>query len=265
MKTTTLLTTSALAIAALATLPSVSHAQALTISTPGVYVLQRNITVASGDGILITSSGVTLDLNGRTVMTTAAPAAGSGRGVAVLNAKGVVVKNGKIGGFNMNVMTDTTENTKFDDLQIVGNGAAPAGGPVEIGFAMIATRASVVSNCTVSAVNLGLIIRGGAGAASSGGNRIFNNTFVGSATPGNNVLGLCWNPAVGTTLGPVGDLVYNNHISQFTDGMSASAGSKNITFRENTIAFTGLAFRAATFATVANNNVDSGNIAFKIN
>ena len=38
-------------------LPSLTYAQALTISQPGVYVLQRNISVTSGDGILITATG----------------------------------------------------------------------------------------------------------------------------------------------------------------------------------------------------------------
>ena len=241
--------------------PSVVHAQALTINAPGVYVLQRNISVASGDGILITATGVTLDLNGRTVSTSAP---GTGRGIAVTGAKGVVVKNGKVGPFAMNVFGNTIENCTFDGLQIVGNGLAPSGGPVEMGFALIAARGTVVSNSTVTSCNLGLIIRGGA----SGGNKIFNNSFVGSPTAANNLLGLCWNPLAGgasTDPGPVGDLVYNNHISQYNTGMSASAGSKNIVFRENVVSYFTAGFSAPTFATASNNNVDSDNILNKIN
>ena len=94
----------ALGVALALSIPSLAHAQALTINMPGVYVLQRNINVASGDGILITATGVTLDLNGRTVSTSMP---GTGRGIAVTGAKGVVVKNGKVGPFAMNVFGDT--------------------------------------------------------------------------------------------------------------------------------------------------------------
>ena len=250
-----------LGIALVLSAPSLARAQALTISAPGVYVLQRNINVMSGDGILITATGVTLDLNGRAVSTSAP---GTGRGIAIMNAKGVVVKNGKVGPFAMNVFGDTIENCTLDGLQIVGNGLAPMGGPVEMGFALVAARGTVVSNNTVTSCNLGIIIRGGA----SGGNKVFGNSFVGSATAANNLLALCWNPLAGgaaTDPGPVGDLVYNNHVSQYGTGMSASAGSKNIVFRENTISYFGAAFSAPTFATAANNNVDSGNILNRIN
>lgn len=248
-----------LGIALVLSAPSLARAQALTISAPGVYVLQRNINVASGDGILITATGVTLDLNGRTVSTSAP---GTGRGIAITNAKGVVVKNGKVGPFAMNVFGDTIENCTLDGLQIVGNGLAPMGGPVEMGFALIASRGTVVSNNTVTSCNLGIIIRGGA----SGGNKVFGNSFVGSATPANNLLGMCWNPLPdGTTPGPVGDLAYNNHVSQYGTGLSASAGSKNIVFKDNIVSYFSAAFSAPTFATPANNNVDSGNILNKIN
>jgi parallel beta-helix repeat protein len=251
----------ALAAAVVLSAPLTAQAQRLTIDRPGVYVLQRNITVNSGDGIVITASGVTLDLNGRTVAT---ETPGTGRGIAISNAKGVVVKNGKIGPFAMNVFGDTIENCTLDSLQIVGNGLPPAGGPVEMGFALIASRGTVVSNNTVTSCNLGLIIRG----AASGGNRIFNNSFVGSPTAANNLLGLCWNPLAGgasTDPGPVGDLIYNNHISQYRTALSASAGSKNIVFRENVLTFTVAAFSGSTFATASNNNVDSDNILNPIN
>lgn len=67
---------------------------AFTITQPGSYVLTGNITVASGDGILITANGVTLDLNGFTIASTSA-AADDGVGVQA-NGDDVVVSNGKI-------------------------------------------------------------------------------------------------------------------------------------------------------------------------
>ena len=44
----------------------------VTISQPGSYYLTRNLTVSSGDGINITTIGVTLDLNGFTIRSTRA-------------------------------------------------------------------------------------------------------------------------------------------------------------------------------------------------
>jgi hypothetical protein len=263
MKTSTFLTTTlALSItSAIAISPSAVQAQALTISTPGVYVLSRNINVASGDGILITANNVTLDLGGRSVTTSAS---GAGRGIVISNAKSVSVKNGKVGGFMMNVVGDTVENFEAANLQITGGGLPPAGGPSEIGFVLVASRGGSIHDNTVTSVSLGLIARGSA----SVGNRIFNNTFVGSATQANNLLGVCWNPLPGgaaTDPGPVGDLAYNNHVSGYRTGISASAGSKNIILRENTIAYFIAPFSASTFATPANNNIDDGNLTTLIN
>lgn len=50
----------------------------LTISQPGSYYLTRNLAVSSGDAITIATNGVTLDLNGFTISSTLASAAGYG-------------------------------------------------------------------------------------------------------------------------------------------------------------------------------------------
>src|SRR6185295_16428367 len=42
-----------------------------TISQPGSYYLTANLTVSSGNAITIAASGVTLDLNGFTISSTA--------------------------------------------------------------------------------------------------------------------------------------------------------------------------------------------------
>ncbi len=49
----------------------------VTISQPGSYYLTHNLTVSSGDAIDITTNDVTLDLNGFTIFSTAASAAGT--------------------------------------------------------------------------------------------------------------------------------------------------------------------------------------------
>jgi hypothetical protein len=49
-----------------------------TISVPGSYYLTTNLTVSSGNAITIAANGVTLDLNGFTIASTAPSAAGYG-------------------------------------------------------------------------------------------------------------------------------------------------------------------------------------------
>ena len=53
-------------------------ASGYTINAPGSYYLAANLTVSSGDGITITTNGVTLDLNGFTISSTAPSATGYG-------------------------------------------------------------------------------------------------------------------------------------------------------------------------------------------
>ena len=53
-------------------------ASAVTILQPGSYYLAGNLTVSGGDAITIATNGVTLDLNGFTISSTAASAVGNG-------------------------------------------------------------------------------------------------------------------------------------------------------------------------------------------
>jgi hypothetical protein len=68
-----------------------------TISDPGSYYLTTNITVSSGDAIIIATNGVTLDLNGFTISSTAPSAAGYG---ILLNSglRNITIANGLIEG-----------------------------------------------------------------------------------------------------------------------------------------------------------------------
>jgi hypothetical protein len=68
-----------------------------TISQPGSYYLTTNLTVSGGDAITIATNGVTLDLNGFTISSTANPASGT----AVLIGGGpqdITIQNGHIRG-----------------------------------------------------------------------------------------------------------------------------------------------------------------------
>src|SRR5438105_15660938 len=78
--------------------PVAAHAAApaMLIDKPGAYALDKDIAVAGGDAIMVTASGVTLDLAGHNVSVSAP---GQGRGIVVLGAKGVRVRNGTVGSF----------------------------------------------------------------------------------------------------------------------------------------------------------------------
>jgi hypothetical protein len=68
-----------------------------TISQAGSFYLTKNLNVTSGDAITISTSGVTLDLNGFTISSTASSAGGTGAllGSAIQN---VAILNGHIKG-----------------------------------------------------------------------------------------------------------------------------------------------------------------------
>jgi hypothetical protein len=74
-----------------------------TITSPGAYYLTTNLTVSSGNAISIATNGVTLDLNGFIISSTAASAAGYGiflntalRNIKIVNGliQGGVTNNG---------------------------------------------------------------------------------------------------------------------------------------------------------------------------
>ncbi len=197
------------------------------ITEPGSYILLRDLT--STEPIRILASGVTLDLNGHQL---SASTKGAGIGVGVEGATGVTIKNGRVGGFMMNVRLMNSTNVTVKDLSIVGADLAPSGGPSEMGIVLLNARASFIKGNTISAVNLGIFVRGGG----STGNRIFENLVVGGATAANSLLGICYNPApTGGSAGPTGDLIYNNHIARFGYAIALSEFTKSNIFRENTL------------------------------
>lgn len=87
-----------------------------TISAKGSYYLTGNITVASGNAINITASGVTLDLNGFTISSTSGTPAGIAVSVA---ANDVKICNGHINnGFLEGVNAGAFHNITASDLSI---------------------------------------------------------------------------------------------------------------------------------------------------
>jgi parallel beta-helix repeat protein len=225
------------------------------INESGSYILRRDLTSESGDGLVITASGVTIDLNGYQITTRRN---GTGRGIFVDGASGVTLKNGRVGGFLTNVMLTNAVNVTVQGLQIVGADLAPSGGPSEIGIQLINTRAALLKGNTISSVNLGIFVRGGG----STGNRITENTVVGGAIPAHALFGICYNPPpTGGNAGPRGDLIYNNHVARFGFAVGLSEFSINNVFRDNTYAVFTRAYDNTQFL-VANGgtNASSDNI-----
>ena len=76
-----------------------------TISQPGSYYLTGNVEVASGNGINITASNVTLDFNGFALISkTVSPAAGNAIDIAG-NLRSIEIKNGRITGATVRTFT----------------------------------------------------------------------------------------------------------------------------------------------------------------
>ena len=76
-----------------------------TISQPGSYYLTGNVEVATGNGINLTASNVTLDLNGFALISkTANPAAGNAIDIAA-NLHSIEIKNGRITGGTVRTYT----------------------------------------------------------------------------------------------------------------------------------------------------------------
>jgi hypothetical protein len=200
------------------------------VDEPGSYILRFDLRSERGDGLVITASGVTIDLNGHQITTLSR---GTGRGLFVNGASGVTIKNGRVGGFMANVMLSNATNVTVQDMQIVGTDLAPSGGPSEIGINIINSRAALIKGNTISSVNLGIFVRGGG----STGNRITENNVIGGANPAHGLLGICYNPAPNAgTAGPRGDLIYNNHIARFGYAFAISEFSIYNIIRDNTFA-----------------------------
>ncbi len=129
-----------------------------TISVPGSYYLTTNLTVSSGDAIAIATNGVTLDLNGFTLSSTANPAAGYGvrintglRNLAVLNGfiQGGVTNNaGTYGGpgfrYGIFYPSEAPLNTRVVGVAVAGCQFS--------GIYLGSGESTVVESCTVRTV-----------------------------------------------------------------------------------------------------------------
>jgi hypothetical protein len=115
------------------------------ISQPGSYYLATNINVTTGNAISINTSGVTLDLNGFTISSTASP--NSGFGVLISSGlSDITIRNGHIRGG----VTNNGSN--------VYSGPGFQAGVLAVGSAPLNVRISdlTVSGCSLYAISLPL-------------------------------------------------------------------------------------------------------------
>jgi hypothetical protein len=221
-------------------------APAMLIDKPGEYTLTSDLMVASGDAIMITASGVTLDLGGHNVGISNP---GQGRGIVVLGAKGVRVTNGRVGPFAVNVLLDTSENVTVEGLQILGanlallpdgkqnagDPRATGGGPfAEVGVLLTNARAAVVRENTITSVNAGIFNRGG-GAT---GSLFEGNTITGGPTAASDYLAICFNGLPEESdPGPTASVIEGNHIGHYELGLAwQGVGTAGNISRNNTVA-----------------------------
>ena len=127
-----------------------------TINTAGSYYLTGNLSVTTGNAILISVDDVTLDLNGFTISSTAATASGTAISIPSGAKDNVTIRNGHIrgtttfsggtfttGGFQHGVRAVTASaNIRVTDLRIFGMALSGINLPV-------GPRTYVVDRCLV--------------------------------------------------------------------------------------------------------------------
>jgi hypothetical protein len=242
--------------------PAQVPAPAMLIDKPGVYTLDHDVMVVSGDAIRVTASGVTLDLGGHNV---AISNPGQGRGIVVLGAKGVRITNGRVGPFAVNVLLDTCENVIVEGLQIVGanlplspttgNAGDPraTGSPgfSEVGMLLANARGAVVRNNTMTSLSTGIFNRGGG----STGSLFEGNTITGGPTAAQDFLAICFNglPSEADP-GPTASVIQGNHIGHYNIGLAwQGLGTAGNISRNNTLATWGPAYLFPDTAHAADN------------
>jgi hypothetical protein len=91
-----------------------------TITAPGTYCLTANIfvTTPGQNGILITASNVTLDMQGKAIV---GPGSGTGRGVMAIDKDSIAVRGGNIWGFHVGVQLELSDNSYVERMDVSGN------------------------------------------------------------------------------------------------------------------------------------------------
>lgn len=219
------------------------------IDQPGSYSLPNDLSVSRGAAILITASGVDLDLSGSNIV---GPGGVQAVGIHVRGAAGVSIRNGKFANLAMGIIVENSANVSIRDCHFRGEGIAPASGPPETAVMIMQSRNVVVENNAVYNTGLGFFVRGGR----SSGNRIANNTLT--AAPGVfAAIGICYNPTATDTQGPKGDLIVGNLITGYPNSIQMNSTSAANVIKDNILVFSGESLTTPT------TNMDMNNVKVK--
>ncbi len=200
------------------------------IDSPGHYVLNRDLSFGANltdAGLTIRSNDVTVDLNGHAIV---GPGQMLGMGIRIEGAKGVTVRNGRVGDFHFNVVVEDSYGVTLEGLQIRGQGILPNAPPPETAIMIVQSSNVVVRNNSINNTGLGIFVRGG----HSQGNRLEGNTITSTM---NGLLGICYNPAPDDERGPRGDWVTGNLISGYNIGVQMNTTAMYNVVQGNTIAY----------------------------
>ncbi len=150
----------------------------IVLSAPGSYVLASNITGCTGvDGIQISASNVSLDLNGFSLIGVGGPATGVKATAAIAK---ISLTNGKVTGWSSPGVDFTSASASQLARLIAQNNG---------GSGIILGDGSTLTDCIVSLNNIGVTITG-AGSVVSGCDATSNGFFGVYATgPNNRVIG----------------------------------------------------------------------------
>jgi hypothetical protein len=171
-----------------------------TISAPGTYVLSRNLTAKSTDGIDVNASNVTIDLGGYTLTQRVA---GNGSGIFVTSGmSNVSVQNGVINGFYDGVFFGTGSGDALINVELLAIG--------NVGVSVEANDC-LIENCVI----------GGASGASFGIG-ISNAGAVGVRN--NQVSGFTYGIYEWSVTSP--NALIGNYEANCTYGLNLSSGSK---------------------------------------
>ena len=221
-----------------------------TIDQSGSYVVSAGFFVGSGgDGITVTASSVSIDLNGQEIQC---PGSLRGVGIRINGAQNVVIRNGHISNCAMGVVVFNSANVRLEGLVIRGTAIAVSAPPPEIGIMVMQSRNVAVLNNMIYNAGLGIFVRGGR----SFGNRIEGNTLTANA---NGALGICYNPTDTDTAGPQGDLVKGNVIRGYPTAIALNKTSNYNVIQGNTLFYTAMAI-----ATESTTNFDMENVKVQI-
>jgi len=146
-----------------------------TISTPGFYYLDRNLSFDSGNGITVNTDNVTIDLMGFCLSGT-----NNGYGIYMGGRKNVEIRNGVVSGWNIGVCEGIGPNDSHGH-RVVNIRAANNG----YGIALTG-RDNLIKGCTALNNTIAGIHLNNIGTIS---NNVVNNCHLGILCYGGSVIG----------------------------------------------------------------------------